>query len=242
MPRGQADDGQYAVKEVAASISDMGELAARLGSIVTYDKRGDVVDFDNFEEPVFKWETAYGNTGDYTRLDSTQVKSGSQAIKLHTLSQAGSQAKITKAIFPLASLSIGLEVSLTRPNPNTYFDALIKQNDGDNAQYAKVRYDSLTGTIYILDSTNAYKEIDTGIKLYPETFTFHTIKLVADFATGYYKRLLLDNLEYDISDEALYSEADGDEAYVWFEIGTEDKAADGGDCYIDNIIWTQAEP
>ena len=55
MPRGQADFGQYAVKEVSASISDMGEVAARLGSIDIYDKRGDVVFFDNFEGAFLRW-------------------------------------------------------------------------------------------------------------------------------------------------------------------------------------------
>ncbi|GAH95398.1 unnamed protein product, partial [marine sediment metagenome] len=40
--RGQPDYAALAPKEIAASISDMGEVAARLGSIVTYDKRGDV--------------------------------------------------------------------------------------------------------------------------------------------------------------------------------------------------------
>ncbi|GAH47647.1 unnamed protein product, partial [marine sediment metagenome] len=62
----------------------MGEIAARLGSIVTYDKRGDVVDFDNFEFPVLRWDINVVGSESYARLDSAQCRSGAQCMKMFT--------------------------------------------------------------------------------------------------------------------------------------------------------------
>ncbi|GAI49683.1 unnamed protein product, partial [marine sediment metagenome] len=70
MSRGQPDYGSSAVKEVAGTLADMGELAARLSSIVEYDRRGDVVYLDDFEEPVLKWSPLAAGAG-YIRLDNT---------------------------------------------------------------------------------------------------------------------------------------------------------------------------
>lgn len=242
MPRGQPDFGAMAVKEVAASISDMGELAARLGSIVIYDKRGDVVDLDDFEEPVLRWQSLTTGTGSYIRFDSASVKSASQAIKLHSVSEAYGTATIGKNYSILASEVLGFEFCFSNLSDDIFLNTLFRILDGANLKIAGIRYDPNLDKLYIYDSTGGYVLFASDLPLVSENFIFHTLKIVVDFSTGYYKRLLLDDVEYDISDIAIYSGANTSPPLIYSSIGIANMAAIGGDVWIDNVILTQEEP
>lgn len=242
MGRGQADYGQYAVKEVAASISDMGEVAARLGSIVTYDKRGDVVDFDNFEEPILRWGTSALGTDSLVCLDSESVKSGGQSAKLTTDASLSAYASIYKYMPVLGTKKLGLEVSQSVLSSGTYLLICLYLYNGIKKIYAELKLDADTSALYILDSTNTYKEIVSGLSLFTNIFSFSTMKLVVDFDAGYYTRLLFDNAQYDLSSEALYSVPSAVLPRIYTQIWLKNNTTDGGATWIDDIIWTQAEP
>lgn len=242
MSRGQPDYAAQAPKEVAASVSDMGEIAARLGSIVTYDKRGDVVDLDDFEEPVLRWQTASGGTGSYVILDSFSVKSASQAVKLHSASEAYGTAGIGKDYSILASEVLGFEFSFSNLSDNIFLSTLFEVYDGTNLKIAGIRYDPNLDKLYIYDSTGGYVLFISDLPLVSSNFIFHTLKIVVDFSTGYYKRLLLDNVEYDISDIAIYPHGNTSAPMVYSYMGIANMAAIGGDVWIDDVILTQEEP
>ncbi|GAI56753.1 unnamed protein product, partial [marine sediment metagenome] len=55
MAHGQPDFGMYQIAKTIYRLADMGELAVRLGSIVTHDRRGDVIWMDNFDSGIAKW-------------------------------------------------------------------------------------------------------------------------------------------------------------------------------------------
>lgn len=242
MARGAPDYGAYASKEVSASISDMGEVAARLGSIDIFDKRGDVVDFDNFEEPILKWLPEPVGAGSAVILDSTNVKSGSQSVKLTTGAVVGAKSGFSKAIPVLGSLKIGLEYSFSYIAFGGALHFLIVYYNGTRYQYAEAKIDLVAGTISINDSTGAWKEIAAGI--FPGAWrrTFHTLKLVADFTTGYYKRLLFDYTEYDLSTEAIETDLSPITANLTLQCKAESQFAIAYDLWIEDLIITQAEP
>lgn len=242
MPRGQPDFGMYAVKEVAASISDMGEVAARLGSIVIYDKRGDVVDFDNFEEPLLRWRSNNGVGGAVVIHDSASARSSSQSVKLVTPAGAGSSAYIVKKVSILGTKRLGVEISFA--NVDTFLEFHISGYfySGTTLSVAELLLDFNSRKLYIFDETGAQKEVATFTKFFQGLFIYYTIKLVADYGTGEYVRLLLGNLEYDISATKLET-VDSDIA-PFFEttIGVWNRTAAGATMYIDDHIITQAEP
>ncbi|GAH46800.1 unnamed protein product, partial [marine sediment metagenome] len=199
------DFGALAVKDVTASISDMGEVAARLGSIVTYDKRGDVVDFDNFEEPILKWEVnpfvdAYG------RLDSTHAKSGSQSMKLHTANRANAKVEIHRSFAILKAKKLGIEISFSLSNRNCDLWFYFWYNSGERAYDARLKFDPNSKKLYVWDEVGAdWVEVADTWGVTVSGYFFHTIKLVVDFDNALYKRLLFDNEEYDISSRTVYN-------------------------------------
>jgi len=54
MPRGHPDYGQAGPTSLIATVPDLGELAARLGSNNTWDRRGFILWYDDFEASVLR--------------------------------------------------------------------------------------------------------------------------------------------------------------------------------------------
>jgi len=232
----------YAVKEVTASISDMGEVAARLGSIVTYDKRGDVVEFDNFEEPVLRWSPFSPGTG-YIRLSSDYhaIKSGSQGLELKTDAAAGSNAYMLKNLAVLGSRRLGLELSCNPGNVDLILHLQMDYNMEGKRYVAYTDFNIETGIVR-LQTPDGLIEIEEIPAAGMMSNLWHTVKLVVDVDTGYYQRFLFDSSEYDISDRAIYSPDPGAFNLVVVEIGIENIPAAAATCYVDNYVLTMLEP
>ena len=67
---------------------DHAELAARLGSIDIYDRRGAVIDLDNFEAPYMRWigETL-GGGGNVTLTTEKNLSSKNTYLLFYRLSE-----------------------------------------------------------------------------------------------------------------------------------------------------------
>ena len=240
--RGQADYGALAAKETTAAVSDMGEVAARLGSIVTYDKRGDVVDFDSCEDAVLRWAVYPGTVNDYARLDSTSVKSGSQAIRLHSDNVSGAGVTITRGIPVLASKRLGFEVSFSRLSTGVNLQLLIYYFTGVKYYLAALKLDNFIRKLYVWNIAGGWTEVADSGYLFEMNFLFSTVKLVADFEALLYQRLLFNPYEHDISSIPLYSFLNTAAPHIMMHISLNNLDAAGGDVWIEDIVWTQAEP
>ena len=64
MAHGHPDYGGAAPLATVYTLQDLAELAARLGSIDVFDRRGNVLLLDDFESGIKKW--LFGGTGSYS--------------------------------------------------------------------------------------------------------------------------------------------------------------------------------
>lgn len=242
MVRGQPDFGALAAKDVTASISDMGEVSARLGSIVTYDKRGDVVDFDNFEEPILKW--AKIETGGAVYLHSVDVKSGSQSCALSTNANIGDSVFIYKYLSLLISRQLGFELAMGGDLSGLFYLNVYYYN-GTDLYSPKVKIDLDEGKLYVYDGDlEDYTLVSElgGIFCGIGDNLFHNLKVVCDFETGKYIRIMFTNQEWDISSITIFNSTDASAAHAELEIGRENTDAEAKITSIEDVIWTQAEP
>lgn len=242
MSRGQPDFGQYAVKEISASISDMGEVAARLGSINIYDKRGEVVDFDSFEEPVLKWRLSDAVTGEIAFV-TDNCKSGSQALKLTRILNKPISVQVYKSYSILLSKRLGAEISFATLSPAADLRVEIKYSYATGHLWASLKLDNVNHKLYVEDETWEYTEVSAIADLYNQAFYFYTLKLVVDFDTKEYVRLLFANQEYDLSgirlgDTGISGNPDKVEVFIGMFSATNPEQY----VVIDNYIMTQAEP
>lgn len=242
MPRGQPDFGAYAVKEVTASLSDMAELAARLGSIVTYDRRGEVVDFDDFESPKLIWSKSAGEETSVFVHSTSVARSGVQSIKLTTGDEDEAHIAAYRTYGILTSKVLGIEVAARISLRRCYLQVKITYYSGARQYTCECRLDLENHILAVYNDSAAYEEVaDVGL-LTGISGGWGNLKLVADFDTGKYKRVMFQNTEYDISDITIRSIENPAAPYVTAWLQLKNPAALGNTIWLDNYILTQAEP
>jgi len=242
MVRGQRDYGMYAPKEATASVSDMGEVASRLGSIVTYDKRGDVVDLDSFETPLLRWKVTTVGATAYARFDTENCRTGSQSVKLHTHGAALDIIYLNKKVPILLSKSLGIEISFGKLLETQWLIGYLSHYSGTRLSQIGFYIDFNVNRIFVFSTAGAWVEVAAGVKATNAYFFFDTIKVVADFSAEYYKRLLFNSMEYDISTIPLRAINLITSPYLEPQFSLDNQGAVAGDVWLDAYILTQAEP
>jgi len=242
MPRGQPDYGQYQQKVVGGTLSDMADLAVRLGSIVEYDRRGDIVFLDDFEELILKWATPVIGAG-YVRLDSTTAKSGSQSVKLYTDVGGVATAAMVKRFVVLGVMRVGIEISFSDLTDDADFIFHTTYWDGTTAWRSRLWWDYSARTFYIFDEIRDYwvAVVNYG-SLRRGEYVFYPIKLVLDFVNHRYVRVMLAGTEYDLSAYTIQPIASAGGIYLLTAFTIINTAAVNNQCWVDDFILTMNEP
>lgn len=241
MVRGQQDYGAQATQVVGAGVTDLAAHAAMLGSIVTYDSRGRVLWYDDFEGPVIRWRTDINSQTPI--LSTSAMKSGVQSLDCNIANEGDTYTRIYRGETILASSRLGAEISFAYNNP--YFRIDVSQVSYRSGLFymACLRFDTSTGKVQYLNSGGDYTDLET-LTVLSSFFSWHTMKIVADFDTMKNIRALINEHEYDLSDYALYSFdvwADGCNVESSIEVR---RVAAGSETefYLDDFISTHSEP
>lgn len=199
MPHGQPDYGAQAVKETVFGQADLGELAASLGSIDTFDRRGDIVWLDDFESDVLKWTLILPGVGDSVVASSEAARNGAFSAKLTTGNVIADMVTMVHySPYPVTS-RVGFEISFTVHN--NLSDLIFSQRlyDGSDEHFARVRYRPATDVLEYLDRNAVWQNLATSLVLLDAAYILHTIKLVMDLNTQEYIRIIVDDVDYDLS-------------------------------------------
>jgi len=242
MSRGHEDFGPYAPKEVGASVVDMAELAARLGSIVTFDRRGDVARLDDFEGPLLKAEVPVVGTNSYARLDSTTARSGVQCVKLYTDEDINDSAEVALYSAPVALNKWGIAISGMVGNSNLAFYIVSQAYDGVDLRIGGIKIDNAAETISYLDSAGNYQSFDTVASLSAQLHCFDNFKLVIDHANDKYARFMLNSLEWDLSAYSIRKFASATYPHHLARFYVINLASGARYGFVDDFIFTINEP
>ena len=244
MVHGYHDYGLYASKATVAGLTDMAELAARLGSIVTYDRKGDVILLDDYEATTAHFRDSSIPLAT-AALDTTVALSGAQCVKFTTPAVSDRYAEISYVIPPCYISKHGIKVSISTYELSSlegYYQIFALFYDGTNSHTLSIRItpkeykvELYTPTGYVTCISNLF--IDTSLPTW-----WHNVKLVYDLDTGYYTRLLIDALSYDLSTYKYVKTADTTTTLfeVYFTLyPTNDNALV---CYQEDFVYTINEP
>jgi len=242
MPRGAPDYSNVTAVGPFHRLDDMAELAARLGSPATFDRRGRIIFIDSFEHGMASWEVGGSGTGTAVVVSPTHKRSKAFSVKMTNGSTANWSAQIARA-FPYPDLNkYGLEFSVMFANAPKYLIATLSKRDGTQEHQFQIMYmgdeDELVVTIPGGSSVAVIEDLDlsTGYGL------FHTFKLVADFENNEYVRVSVNDQVVDLSDYEPYTFAHVSSPHVNVVFTFYGHDAENIDCYIDDVILTQAEP
>ena len=239
---GIPDWGQTAKKKTTYGLADMAELAARLGSPDTYDRRGDVVLVETFPNGLASWGAFGLGTGHDAFAVVDPVLDGALAIVLRTGNATGNFERIARTIALPVSGRLGFEFSHdVYANLSDVRLFAVVYDSGMEYEFA-VRYDHVNGDIDVFGSDGAWHTVGSPGQQAEEPGFFHTLKLVVDTENDIYVRALFDSHTYDASDYKPQSTTTTEKdqlllmAYVY-------TAADSSvDVTVDRIIITQNEP
>lgn len=242
MAHGFRDFGQYGAGAVAFPVSDMGELAARLGSINVFDRRGETVWMDDFEEAPLKWATGTGGTGASVARSTTTAKNGLASCLLDPGGAEDDYAYIRKYLTTPQQVRLGSESSFTY---NTGLKKLrweFQIYDGTDVHGGLVEYIVSSDICRIYDyGASTWVNLVT-VGLLSDVTMWNILKLVIDYDTDKYVRLLLNEDEFDLSAYSLDVSTDSTAPHLRVYIGAYNQGGADNFAYIDDVIITQNEP
>jgi len=242
MAHGYPDYGLYTPKKTVHALQDMAELAVRLGSIVTFDRRGDVFFLDGFEDGIEKWVITKGIGTEVFENTSAYSRSGGFSALIGTVANIGSYIWVQHYhSFPRLS-KFGFEISLSM---DSTYDALIELGIAINSEptYYRwgIRYKPDTDEWLVWDGVAGWT-VFTTLPIYKNLRAFNTVKYIADAINAKYTYVLINEKSFDLS---AYSPSSGSYTGVsTFDarIMINNTTANARDLYIDDVIITQNEP
>ena len=241
LERGRPDYHNVRKAALSVALQDMGELAARLGSTVTFDRQGEVILLETFENTVnSRWLVTLVGAAT-AAISATTARNGASSLQLVTGAAAAQFASIKRGFVLTEQCKYGFEYSFSVGYLDTY--KLAWDLSLSSATYnlgAFVEYDAAAQTLVVNDD-GTLRTIASGLALYEAAHIFNTAKLVVDAVTGKYSHLRLNDQTYDLSAYTLASDVPlapyG--GYATIQISTTTAAAVTG--YIDDVIITQNE-
>ena len=232
---------RYKMATVFSQI-DTGELAARLGSIDTFDRRGNVIWMDDFEAPVLHWTVEGKNTGYGCNLTTEHARTGTQSCKITAGAGSGGYAAIFRYIGVRITGKIGYEVSFTVNQDSKTIEIGFRYYDGTYYYLALAWYSPADKKFYYMKGDGSAGELLTGLELEDSLGTFHTAKIVIDSNSKEYVRFLLDNRTVDLEGESLYKVTDTTAPCIYIGVLHRSDHADVKSIYVDDVIFTINEP
>jgi len=242
MAHGQPDFGAYSAKQTIGSMADNAELAARLGSLVTFDRKGDVLWTDDFEDNAAKWLAAYvGGAGTWA-LSAVRALMGGSSGVLTTAAAIGATAEVIRRVFYPVVSKVGFEIAFNFGAGAYPVEFKMTVDDRVNITEYLIRYNFNTSDLDLVTAGGAVISIDPNLVVHPAGTGFHLIKLTVDIATGHFEKVLIDDMSYDISAYGGQVIGLAVSAGVYLSALVTSTLAAGVNMFLDNAIFTQNEP
>lgn len=242
MPHGTPDYWGAAPKETVYALADMAELAARLGSINTFDRRGDVLFQEDFSEGLGRWYLEYAADGGIV-LSTTYWSSAGYSAKMTTGVAAEETLADMRHREPyLTPGGIGAEASFRPFGTITNWYMELSIWTGTSRLYFGLLYDYANTKFQYRNSAGTFVDLATSYSLSSEPRPFWTVKIVGDSLLEEYKRILINNNSYDLTGIACQVNLASLPActQIWIEL--EGREGYNDVCYVDDVILTQNEP
>lgn len=242
MQRGAPDDYQLRTWAATYPIGDLGELAARLGSIVIFDRRGGVIYLDDFNDGLLHWTKGVAGAGSSVAPSSAYARHAGCSIALTVGAVVNSSAQLL-GVFPYKDTgTFGWEIAFTVNTDVLRIITEMRIYDGTYFIRPGIRYTHSTRALDYRDAAAAWVNFATGPVLREADYCFHIAKLVADIDTPAYVRFLLDGVEYDLSSYTPPKTPDATGQQINPMITLYGDATHGETIYVDDAILTIDEP
>jgi hypothetical protein len=218
------------------------ELASRLGSIRTFDRRGTTYWMDDFESSTLKWHSSTMLAGGSGALSTDTARNGDNSFKMVTDNTIHRGWQLVKRFATPKSDNVGVEINFSSASDIWELAIELTMYSGAYKYPAWITWTESNNTLKYYDSAGAYQTISDNVHHFQDEHLFYPIKLVADFNNHKYLRLIHGETEFDLSAHDLKSSVSATHAWLVLNVNFVTKENVAKTCYLDDIIITQNEP
>ena len=220
----------------------IGDGAARLGSIKTYDMRGRVYWFDDFEASILKWPTYSGGVGGSQGLSTLRARNGNQSVEFISATGAGANSYMHHWTALPREVTIGAEIHISLANDfgQAYFT--VRLYDGVNRCTASICIDEAANQVQYLNEFGVYQNTGFNPGLTGATEHFHAIKMVWDYNTDEWLRVMYDHQELNLNRETMQNPGWAVPPAAQILVGNSGDGINNVPIYVDDFIFTTMEP
>jgi len=224
-------------------LSDLAEMAVRLGSPFAFDRRGSVFWYDDFEWGIGNYTFAGEGTDGALSLITTPVYHGPFAAKMTSGPEDASQSSLIRSMEVVVAGKIGLFALYRVAGSSQEIIHRIAVWNGTNSFWADVKI-TYTGTVKVEVTNGAgYETLLTGAGPGVLYSTYAFTKLVIDTETRKLERVIFGPYEWDVSENDCAGGSATTEKLLTYTTFLKVLSASGlQTLYIDMIGITGAEP
>ena len=204
MAHGKPDWGLVGPKTTVYGQDDIGELAVRLNSPVMWDRRGDVILMDSMEDGGGLRAAGTVGAGDYYTTRAAMGRHGPLCHYCYLAGGAMSQGYVSWTLLPTGALQLGFEISFGFDPNIASLQFTLSWYDGVDEHEATVQYLPATQVLQYRTGAVAYALITNAVALMYIYQPYHVIKLVADFDTDEWVRVIVNENTYNLAGVGVY--------------------------------------
>lgn len=240
--RDYPDFGASVSEGRTAHITDLAELAVRLGGLNWFDRMGTVLIQEGFECGITNWAHTYWPEGANPLSSARFYSTVPYSANLITTDQNGSYSGMTRS-FPFPYIShFGFELHFKTIVAFKYLHWNLHFYDGTYKHFVGVRINYASSQLELINLVGDYEKIaDLDIKI-GENSPFHVVKATIDLEHDRYVRLMLDENDYNVRDIGILKVANTSSPYLYMVVYLAAVASTVNQVWIDNIIFTTDEP
>lgn len=221
---------------------DSGELAARLGALSTMDRRGNLIFYDDFNETALHWDTLADGTGASIELNTNYAWIGDKSIKLVTGDATDDTTYLRKTFAPTLDRKIGIEVHIQTPPDGLEFWLIFYGFDGTTRYQGLLTYDAKNDNLNLDYGAGSTVKLGDTIDTLWTHRLWEILKVVFDWETMKYVRVIHNDTEYDVSMYSLQTQASARLPHLSVHLYAVSTANANATMYLDGFILTQNEP
>lgn len=236
------DGGFYSGPDVYPLTQDLGELAVRLNSPISVDRRGTVVLLRDFRYGVDTSEMATAGLGETIKAAAVHSQYGGYSARLERVASVNSYAGVDIRAIARSVGLLGVEAlfgaTTNYPNLRLY----IYRYTGTTLLRWGLEWDSTSGEVSIRDSDGNFTLAQSGLNLLIGYPLLHSMKLVVNEDDLSYTRAIVSGTDITLPSETAQSTASSVEPHVLARFFNAEGPTGGCFVYVDVIIITVNEP
>lgn len=245
MTHGAPDWNKYRPYAVSYSVADLAEHAARTGSIVTFDRRGDAYFLWDFSTGYGPWEHASSGTGRQNRLVPYPHLHGGYSVELTAGTTAMFYSYIELITPMLASPSFGVSLQFSVHDVTDHLLIRLTADSGTRLYDPQVRHDFSEQRLEIYYQPAVgppdWYTIPQVISVQSNERIFNYLKFVVDVQHGRYDRILFNDYEFDAKAYNLVDIGAGGWQVNTVNIRNVGTQLQPDTAFIDNVVLTHDE-